>query len=438
MNSADGLLWPLVIQIILIAVNAVFACAEIALLSLSDSKLEKAADAGVKKARRLRGLKREPAKFLATIQVGITLAGFLGSAFAADTFAGPLAALLLRSGLPLPERALERIALVAITVLLSFCTLVFGELVPKRLAMKKAETLAYAMSGLLAFIAKVFSPIVWFLTRSTNGILRLLRLDPRGEEEAVTEEEIRLLIDMGSAKGTIRPAEKELLHNVFEFDNKTADEVMTHRRDVRVLSLSESDADWESTISTVRHSFYPVSENQPDDIKGILCARDYLALKDRSREAALQNALRTPLFVPPTVHSDVLFNRMKKSRVHFAIVVDEYGSMAGIVTMADLLEQIVGSLGEEEGGGAQTPLIEAAGPGLWRVSGAAPLERVSRETGVPLPADRYGTFGGFVWGELGRIPEDGSAETLAACGLVISIEEIRDHRLERALVSRSL
>jgi putative hemolysin len=432
----EPLLWPLVLQAALIAVNAVFACAEIALLSLNDSRLEKQAADGSRKAARLRGLKKEPAKFLATIQVGITLAGFLGSAFAAENFSGKLAAVLALAGLAVPRAALEKISLVVITLALSFCTLVFGELVPKRLAMKKAEALAYAMSGLIAAISRVFAPVVWLLTHATNAILRLLGVNPDAEDDAITEEEIRLMIDRGSARGNIEADKTELLQNVFEFDTKTAEEVMTHRRDVAALDLTAGDEEWEAAVLARRHSYYPVCAGSPDNITGILCARDYLALKERARDSVLAAAVREPWFIPATAHIDAVFRSMKKSRSHFAVVVDEYGGMMGIVTMSDLLEELVGDIENDAGAPADAPLIESAGAGMWRVSGAAPLEKVEQELGVTLPEGNYDTFAGFVWSLLERIPEDGSREEVSACGLRVRIEEIREHRLERALVSK--
>jgi putative hemolysin len=436
MNKEDPLLWPLLLQFLLIAVNAVFACAEIALLSLNENRLEKLSSSGHRAAKRLLGLTREPAKFLATIQVGITLAGFLGSAFAADNFSGRLTEILVSAGVKIPSAALGKISLVSITLILSFFTLVLGELVPKRVAMKKADTLAFAMSGLILLISKIFAPLVWLLTASTNGILRILGLNPGAEAAEITEEEIRLLIDMGSAKGTIKAGEKEILHNVFELDNKTAVELMTHRRDTVLLRLDEGEEEWEKTILENRHSYYPVCGKSPDDVTGILCARDYLSLKDRSREKALSAALRPPQFIPSTVGADVLFGRMKKNRNHFAVVLDEHGSMMGIVTMNDLLEALVGDLEDDQAAPPDKLLIEQAGPGMWRVSGAAPLEKVAREVGLPLPVTKYDTFAGLVFSLLGQIPEDGEQAELEALGLKIKVEEIRDHRLERALVWR--
>jgi len=242
--SDGSILWQLVLQIFLILINAVFACAEIAVISMNDTKLSKLAATGDNRALKLTMLTSQPARFLSTIQVGITLAGFLASAFAADNFSQRLVNLLVNLGVKIPETTLATISVILITLILSYFTLILGELVPKRLAMRNAEKLALGMSGIIYFVSKVFSPIVSLLTVSTNGILRLLGIDPLAAEEAVTEEEIRMMVDEGSEKGTIDADEKEMIQNVFEFDNKTARDVMTHRTEVSLLWLDESIEQW--------------------------------------------------------------------------------------------------------------------------------------------------------------------------------------------------
>jgi putative hemolysin len=435
MDSGEPFLWPLLLQLLLIFINAVFACAEIALISLNANKLEKLSSSGNKKAKLLLSLTKEPAEFLATIQVGITLAGFMGSAFAADNFSGLLTDMLINAGVRIAPKTLDNISVVVITLILSFFTLVLGELVPKRVAMKKADALAFAMSDLIFFISRAFAPVVWLLTKSTNGLLRLLGIDPNAEDPAVTEEEIRLMIDMGSARGILKTGQKEILHNVFEFDDKTAGEVMTHRRDTVLLRLVDSDEEWERTVIENRHSYYPVCGKSSDDVTGILSARDYLSLRDRSRASVTARAVRPAQFVPLSVNTNVLFRKMKKNRNHFAVVVDEHGSMMGIVTISDLLEELVGDLEDNSTVPPEQPLITGAGPGSWYINGAAPLDRVARELEAELPVDKYDTFAGFVFSLLGRIPEDGSSAELEAFGLRIKILEVQDHRFERALVT---
>ncbi|MDR1353683.1 MAG: hemolysin family protein [Treponema sp.] len=421
----------LLLQFVLILFNAFFASAEIALISVSDAKLELMAAGGDKRAKKLLALTKQPARFLATIQVGITLAGFLGSAFAADNFAEKLMLAFSGMNLPFSQAARRTIAVVVITVILSFFTLVLGELVPKRVAMKKAEKLAFSMAGVIFAVSKIFSPVIWLLTRSTNALLLLFRIDPNAEEETVTEEEIRMMVDAGSEKGTINAGEQEIIHNVFEFDNRSAGEVMTHRTSAVMLQLKDSDGEWEKIITDTRHSFYPISGETADDIRGVLCAKDYFRLKERDRETVMARAVHPPNFVPETAKTDVLFKNMKNSRNHFAVVLDEYGGMSGIITINDLLEAIVGDFDD---GVAVHPLIEKLEDGVWRIEGKAPLDRAARALKLKLPVDDYDTFGGYVFSLLGEIPEDGIQADISDGDLRIHIEEIRERHLETALV----
>ena len=431
------MIWELLLLVFLMFINAFFTCAELALISLNKNKLEKMSESGNRRAKRILSLTRHPAKFIASVQVAITLAGLMSSAFAADNFSGRLTEWLVSLGIQIPVRALSNISLVVITIILSFLTIVFCELLPKRIALKKADTLAFAISGFVLVSSRVFAPVVWFLTKTTNGILRLIGINPEPSNEAVTEEEIRLMIDAGSTRGTIKAREKEILHNVFEFDNKNAGEVMTHRRDAVMLRLEDSDGEWEKTITENKHDFFPIIGENPDDIVGVLKSRDYFCLKNRGRETAMAQAVHPALFVPTTVRTDRLFEKMKKSRNHFAVVIDEHGGMMGIVTMKDLLEQLVGNLDDDSSVPPEKPLIRKIENGKWILNGAVSLDKAAKELGVAFPVERYDTFAGFVFSLLGRIPEDGSRAELEEQGLKIKILEVREHRLEKALVTRS-
>lgn len=434
MLEEDPIWGPIFLQIFLILINAVFACAEIAVISMNDNKLAKLTASGDKRAVRLSKLTNQPSQFLSIIQVGITLAGFFGSAFAADNFSEKLVSFLLKIGLNLPTSTLNTISVIAITLVLSYFTLVFGELVPKRIAMKNAEVLALAMAGLLYFISKIFAPIVWFLTLSTNAILRIIGIDPNSTADDVTEEDIRMMVDVGSEKGSININEKEMIQNVFEFDNKTAEEVMTHRTEVVILWLDESEEEWESKITQNRHSRYPVCDDIADNIIGVLNTKDYFRLNDKTRENTMKDAVNTAYYVPETVRTDILFQNMKKSRNHFAVVFDEYGGMSGVITMNDLLEQIVGNLDDDYSNPQKPPLIQEIDVNTWEIKGAAPLDVVSKQIGIMLPDDDFETFGGLVLGLLGTIPEDGSTLELEEYGLKIKIMQIKGRRLETALV----
>jgi len=437
MKDPDPILWQLLLQLFLIALNAIFACAEIAVISINDNKLEQLSASGNRKAKRLLSLTNQPSKFLATIQVGITMAGFLGSAFAADNFSDKLVTWFVDIGVKIPLATLDTISVIIITIILSYFTLILGELVPKRIAMKKAESIGLAMSGFIYVVSKIFAPIVGFLTVSTNGLLRLIGIDPNSDEDEVTEEEIRMMVDAGSENGAIDTEEKEFIHNIFEFDNKNAGELMTHRTSVTLLWLEENDEAWEKTITTSRYSMYPICEESADDIVGVLNSKDYFRLTDKTRENVLLNAVKPAQFVPETVRADVLFRNMKKSRNHFAVVLDEYGGMSGIVSISDLLEELVGDLDDDISVPVELPLIEMIDSSTWKISGYAPLVEVAKSINVQLPCDEYDTFSGMVFTLLGSIPVDGSTPELEAYGLVIKVSEIKEHRLKKAIVCLS-
>lgn len=430
----NSILFMLLLQAVLIALNAVFACAEIAVISINDSKLAKLAAGGDKRAVRLARLTSQPARFLATIQVAITLSGFLGSAFAAENFSDRLVAWVLSLGVKVPAATLDAISVILITLVLSYFTLIFGELVPKRVAMRKAEALALGMSALITGISKLFAPIVWVLTASTNAILRLLGIDPNADDDAVSEEEIRMMVDVGSEKGAIDHEEKEFIQNVFEFDDLTAGDIATHRTELSMLWMEESMQAWKTTIHNSRHNLYPVCEGTADNVVGILNAKDYFRLEDKSREAVLEAAVKPAYFVPDCVKADVLFRNMKHSHTTLAVVLDEYGGMTGIVTINDLVEQLVGDLGDDEPAGNEAPLIEALDSRTWKIRGDAQLDAVSKALGVEIPSDEYDTFNGLVFGALGAIPQDGSTVELETAGLSIRVTEIRSHHVESALV----
>ena len=428
----------IILQIVLIALNAIFACAEIAVLSINETKLERMADQGDKRAKRLFKLTREPAKFLATIQVAITLSGFLGSAFAADSFSEPLVAWILSLGVKIPENTLDTIAVVVITLILSYFTLVFGELVPKRVAMKKAEALGLGISGLVSGISSAFKPIVWFLSVSTNGVLRLLGIDPNESDEQVNEEEILMMVDAGSEKGAIDEQEKEFIQNVFEFDDLTAEEIAVHRTEVTFLWMEDPMEEWVKTIHDSRHTLYPVCDGSPDNIVGILNAKDYFRLEDRSREEVMREAVKTPFFVPETIKADVLFRKMKKTRNVMAIVLDEYGGMVGIITLNDLIEQLVGDLGEDTAEEeAAEPHVEQLDENTWAIVGNAELQDIEEALGVDIGLEEVETFTGLVFGELDMIPSDGPQDIeLDFKGLHIHITKVEDHQIDYAIVTK--
>lgn len=388
----------IILQLVLIALNAVFACAEIAVLSMNDNKLNKLADEGNKKALKLKRLKSQPARFLATIQVAITLSGFLGSAFAADNFSSVIVEGLLSLNIPVSRETLNTVSVVVITIVLSFITLVFGELVPKRLAMRKAESLALGLSGTVSFISKAFAPIVWLLTASTNAVLHLFGIDPDAEDNEVSEEDIRMMADAGSKKGVIDEDENTLIQNVFEFDDISVGEIMTHRTELVVLHKENSVDEWRKIIYKNNHVFYPVCDETADRIIGILDTRKFFRLDDRSKENVLEKAVDKPFFISSYLKADELFRIMKNNKKYFAVVIDEFGGTDGIITINDLIEELVGDI--EQTNNDIIKLDENS----YKMDSSTELIKVERILNLSLESNAV-TLGGWISEQMGYIPK---------------------------------
>lgn len=424
----------LLLQLFLIILNAVFACAEIAVISINDTRLKRLAEGGDKRAQRLVSLTSQPAKFLATIQVGITLAGFLGSAFAADNFSDRIVDWMIAQGSTISPAKLDVLAVIGITLVLSYVTLILGELVPKRIAMQHAEKIGLAMSGMIYVIAKIFAPLVWLLTASTNIVLRALGINPDANQENVTEEEIRIMVDVGSENGAIDDMEKEIIHNVFEFDDKTAEKVMTHRLDITFLNTESTLEEWEKTMINSRFSVYPVCDKNIDGIVGTLSIKDYFKFKHEGRDALLQKAMKPAQFIRSTLHIDELFALMQKSRNHFAVVVDEYGGVEGIATMNDLLEEIVGELEDDSTLPPSSPDITQKDENTWIIRGNTPIEDAEESLKIHLPEGDYDTFAGFVLSLSNEFPSEKKNMELTFQNLSIKVLSVKRRKIEEVLV----
>ena len=428
----------LLIQIILIALNAVFASAELAVLSVNESKINRLAERGSKKARRLRKLLKEPAKFLPTIQIAITLSGFLGSAFAADGFSDPLVDWLVGLGATLSRNTLDTLSVIFITLVLSYFTLIFGELVPKRIAMKKSEALALKVSGIVSGISVLFKPIVWLLSVSTNTVLRMLGIDPNETEEQICEEDIRMMVETGGETGAIDKDEQIFIQNVFEFDDLSVGEILTHRTDLTMLWLEDTDETWEKVICSSSFSRYPVCDGSPDRVVGVLNAKVYLREKDKSRDNIMCSALEPAYFVPETVKADVLFRNMKQTHNTFAVVLDEYGGLTGVVTIQDLIEKLVGALQEKPSiSETAEPQIKQIDCNTWEISGNAELDEIERAIGVTFDTEYINTFTGYIFDRLKGIPDDGQTNIeLKLDNISVTIKEIKDHQVVLAEIKR--
>lgn len=436
--SDDPFLPKLLLLVILVLINAFFAAAEIAVISLSETKLRHQAEEGDKKAQRLLKLTQAPDHFLSAIQIAITLAGFLSSAFAADSFSDPLVTWLVeeKGVTALDPHALNNLMVVLITLVLSYFSLVLGELVPKRIAMKKTESVARFTAGAVSAVAVVFRPVIWLLSKSTNGVLRLLHIDPRADQEDVSEDEIRMMVDLGEERGAIETSEKELIENIFEFNNTTAEDVMVHRTDMVMVWVQDTGEEVLSTILSSGRSRFPVYEEDADHIVGILNTRDFLLSAQEEQPKPLTQLLRPAYFVPESVRTDVLFRDMQSKKVHMAIVVDEYGGTSGLVTMEDLLEEIVGNIYDEFDPQEEKD-IEQVEPGVWKASGSCPLEQIAQALEMEFPEEEESdTLGGLVFAQLSVIPEDGAQLEVDACGLRIQVRSFADRRVEWALVSK--
>ncbi len=423
-------------QFILIMLNAVFACTEIAVISINDNKLKKIADGGKKSAAVLLSLTGQPAKFLATIQVGITLAGFLGSAFAADNFSDIIIEWLIAQGVTIAPEKLDVIAVVFITLLLSYVTLVWGELVPKRVGMKYAEKIGLFMAYPIYIVAKIFTPVVWFLTISTNISLRLLGINPNQKDEQVTEEEIRIMIDVGSENGTIDAIEKKLINNVFEFDDTVAKEVMKHRMEVTFLDYNDNPKKWEKIMIQTRHSVYPIYNGNYDNIIGTISLKDYFTHQKSTKKEIKDNAIRKAVFVPATKPVNDLFSEMQKTHNYFVFVVDEYGGFSGIVTMNDLLKEIVGELEDDKLCANSGPRLIKTEENTWLAKGNIRLRDIEQELNVDMSDIEYNTLNGFIFAQMEGIPQSVKNTTLTYKNLTITLTKFNGRKIEEAIIRR--
>ena len=428
----------LLLQVILIAINAFFAMTEIAVISLNATKLKKMEEDGDKVATRLLRMVEHSTSFLSTIQIGITLAGYLGSAFAADSFSDGLTSWLYNTvGFQvLSYQALNSVSVVIITVILSYFTLILGELVPKRIAMQKSMQVAKIASSVITALATVMRPVIWFLTFSTNTVLKLLRLKTTSEEETVTEEEIRMMVDLGEERGTIDSDEGEWIDNVFEFGETTVREAMTHVSELVAIPVDATQDEITKVIRESGRSRIPVYAKNLDDILGILNAREFLLERGEGGDKLPERLIRPAYFVPETLRAATLFKDMQQKKQHIAVVVDEYGQTSGIVTMEDLLEEIVGSIYDETDPAEELPITQIE-DGVWRALGSAELDEIADAMDIEFPEDLdFDTLNGLVFSQLNNIPKDGTVLDLQAYGLDIHVERIARRRVVSATLRK--
>ncbi len=412
--------------VILILLNAYFAATEIAFISLNDAKIEKMAKEGNKKAKQIVKMLKNPSKFLATIQIGITFAGFLSSAFASDTFADILSPMLNKVLPMLSVDVWRGISIVIITIILSFFTLVFGELVPKRLAMKYYEKISFATIGVIKIISTVTAPFVKLLTASTNLVSKIFGVS-ENEEQAVTEEEIKMMIDEGEEKGTINEEEKEMINNVFEFNDTTAVEVMTHRTDIFAIDIDEDIYKLLDKIDEYKYSRIPVYDETIDNIKGILFVKDILKSLSGKKQIKIKNIIRDAYFVPESKPINEIFKELQKNKKQMAIVVDEYGGTSGLVTMEDILEELVGNIFDEYDEVENE--YEKIDENTFLISGSVSLYELKKILNINVPEGDYDTLSGYLLEELGRLPEEGEEAIVETKDVTYKIEEYEEKRI---------
>ena len=416
----------IVILVVLILLNAYFAASEIAFISLNDTKIEKQAKEGNKKAKQIQKMLKNPSEFLATIQIGITLAGFLSSAFASDAFADILAPALYKIFPMISIQVFKGISIVLITIILSFFTLVFGELVPKRLAMKYYEKIAFSSIGVIRFLSIITLPFVKVLSAVTNFISKLFGIS-ENEEEVVTEEEIKMMIDEGEEKGTIQQEEKEMIHNIFEFNDITVSEVMTHRTDVYAIEIDSDINDIIKELDDYKYSRIPVYEETIDNIKGILFVKDLLKYLHGKKAIKIKNIMREAYFVSENKPINELFKNLQKNKMQMAIVVDEYGGTAGIVTMEDLLEEIVGNIFDEydDFENDYTKIDD----NTFLINGSVSINDLKKILKIDLPEGDYETLSGYLINLLGRLPKDNETPIIETKQVNYKIEKSEDKRI---------
>ena len=420
------------ILVILIGLNAFFAASEIAFIALNDTKIEKQAKEGNKKAKQIEKMLETPSKFLSTIQIGITLAGFLSSAFASDAFASKLAP-VLNNMIPIGINIWQNISILIITIILSFFTIVFGELVPKRLAMKHYEKIAFATIGIIRTI--ITAPFVKLLSVTTNAISKIFGVG-ENEEEIVTEEEIKMMVDQGKEDGTIQEDEKEYINNVFEFNDIVASEIMTHRTDMFAVDINTGANELLEEIikDDCKHSRIPVYDETVDEIKGILYVKDII--KNIGKKTfKIKNIMKEAYFVSQNKLINELFKEMQKNKKQMAIVVDEYGGTAGLITMEDILEEIVGDIFDEYDEFEEE--YEKIDDKTYIISGKMPIYDVNKLLNSNIPEGDYDTLSGYLQEELGRIPTDEENPIIETKELTFKIEEYEDKRIIKVKVCKN-
>lgn len=436
MDDPGSLIFNILLLFVLILVNAFFAMSEIAIISLNDNMIDKQAEEGNKKAQKVKKLTENPSNFLSTIQIGVTLAGFLTSASASTTFAAMLtnAILSISPSMAKFSDIISGVSVVIITLIMSYFSLVLGELAPKRIGMQKPEKIAFSVVGVLLVVKKVCSPFVKILSFSTNAVVRLLGFDPNANEEVVTEEEILMMVDVGEEKGVIENLQAEMINNIFEFDDTDVSDVMTHRTDM--VAVEDTDSLEDVVNLSIEHGYsrIPVYHEDQDNIIGVIYIKDLLKYVSQAlpKDKKPTDVMRPAYYVPFSKNCGKLFGEMTEERVQMAVVVDEYGGTAGIVTMEDLVEEIMGNI-RDEYDDEEEEIVEES-ENVFTVDGTAYIEEVNELVGEIIPEGDYDTLGGFIISQLGFLPKDGEMNEVIYENLKFTILNVEERRIGKVRV----
>ena len=435
MDDPGSIIFQIVLLFVLILVNAFFAMSEIAIISLNDNMVEKMAEEGNKKAKQIMKLTENPSNFLSTIQIGVTLAGFLTSASASTIFAEMLTDAVMAKFPTAPVGIINGVSVVLITVIMSYFSLVLGELAPKRMAMQKPEAIAYKVVPVLLVVKKFTSPFVKILSLSTNAVVRLFGFDPNADEESVTEEEIRMMVDVGEEKGVIENLQKEMINNIFEFDDIDVSNIMTHRTDM--VAVEDTDTLKDVVELSIEHGYsrIPVYHEDQDNIIGIVYIKDllkYISSDNFPESDSPREYMRDAYYVPFSKSCGSLFDEMTEKRVQMAVVVDEYGGTAGIVTLEDLNEAIVGNI-QDEYDNEEEEIVEES-ENIFTIDGTAYIEEVNELVGDIIPEGDYDTLGGFLISRLGFLPKNEDKNEIQYENLKFTILNVDERRIGKVRV----
>lgn len=435
MDDPGGIILKLILLLLLILVNAFFAMSEIAVISLNDNKIEKMAEDGHKKAKQVVKLTENSSKFLSTIQIGVTLAGFLTSASASQTFADMIVKALEGTAFynALGASVISGLSIVIITIIMSYFSLVLGELTPKKIAMQAPEKISFRVVGILLFFSKVFAPFVKVLSVSTNAVVKLLGYDPHADEEILTEEEIRMMVDVGGEKGVIEDVQKEMINNIFEFDDLDAGDIMTHRTDMTAVDVNDPIMDVVKTAIDSGYSRIPVFDDDPDNIIGIIYVKDLLRyIGTDLPKHAMRKIMRTPMYVPESKSCGDLFKEMTSKHTQMAVVVDEYGGTAGLVTIEDIIEAIVGNIQDEYDNEEEE--ISKINETTFTIDGLTDIDELDEIIGKDLPEGDYDTIAGYIISQLGYLPKQGEHSEVMFENIRFTVLEVENRRIEKVKV----